>query len=40
MEIVIASYSYRSALIRNVIAIYSYRSENVAKAITCIAVLF
>jgi hypothetical protein len=40
MEIVIASYSYRSALIENVIAFYSYRSENVIEAIMFNIVMF
>jgi hypothetical protein len=41
VEIVIASYCYRSGLIRSVIAaFYSYRSQSMTKAITCNAVRF
>jgi hypothetical protein len=35
MEIAIASYSYNSGLIGNVIAFYYYRSENLPEVITC-----
>ncbi len=41
MESVIASYSYRSRSIGNVIALlYSYVSDDMTKAITCNAVTF
>ncbi len=40
MEIAIASYSYRSGLIRNIIAFYSYCSESMTKTITYNAVTF
>jgi hypothetical protein len=40
MESVIASYSYCSRPIGNVIAFYSYVSDNVTKAIKCNAVTF
>jgi hypothetical protein len=40
MEIVIATYSYHSGLIGNIIAFYSYHSESMTKKITCNAVTF
>jgi hypothetical protein len=40
MGTVIASYSYHSRLVGNVIAIYSYVSDNMTKAITCNAATF
>jgi hypothetical protein len=40
LENIVASYTYRCGLIRNIIAIYSYGSDNMTKAITCNAVPF
>jgi hypothetical protein len=40
VETVIASYSYRSKLLRNVIAIYCFGSDNMIEAIMCNAATF
>ncbi len=40
LETIVASYSYRCGLIRNIIAFYSYGSDNMTQAITCNTVPF